>query len=189
MRQLKAVTPETVKASAAVYRTLAEQGVRMTGGSAAKIKENADLYEQILTPFGAAETSFADVPADSPLAGPVAKVLSYGMMAAESEESFGAEAPATAAELAGALMTLATGQPMDGQEALTQLAGVGVLSGLQPDDVLTHGQCDQALVAFLTNVVGATGVEADPENETTNLPMNRGELAEQLAMLLQMFGM
>ena len=189
MRQLKAVTPETVKASAAVYRTLAEKGVRMTGGSAAKIKENADLYEQILTPFGSTETNFADVPADSPLAGPVAKVLSYGLMAAESEESFGVEAPATAAELAGALMTLATGQPMDGQEALTQLAGVGVMSGLQPDDVLTHGQCDQALVAFLTNVVGATGVEADPENETTNLPMNRGELAEQLAMLLQMFGM
>ena len=44
-------------------------------------------------------------------------------------------------------------------------------------------------MAFLTNVVGAPGVEADPENETTNLPMNRGELADQLAQLLAMFGM
>ena len=53
MRQLKAVTPETLKNAAEIYRKAWENGNRSTAGSAAAINANADLYDVILNPFRA----------------------------------------------------------------------------------------------------------------------------------------
>jgi len=67
MRQLKTVTPETVKEAAEIYRKAWERGVHNTAGSAAAINGAADLFEVILNPFGARDLStvaLADVGED-----------------------------------------------------------------------------------------------------------------------------
>lgn len=54
MRELKAVTPETVKRAADLYAALAERGVRSTAGGRSAVEANASLYDAILRPFDAA---------------------------------------------------------------------------------------------------------------------------------------
>ena len=51
MRELKALTPERVRAYIPVYRALTEKGARFTAGGAAAIRANAELYHVILDPF------------------------------------------------------------------------------------------------------------------------------------------
>ena len=53
--------------------------------------------------------------------------------------------------------------------------------GLTVDSELTHGMSDQIFVLF----GAAIGLElqADEPNETTDLPITRGEMADQIMML------
>ncbi len=192
MRQLKQVTPEAVARYADIYRGLSENGVRATAGSAAAINANADMYDVILNPFGtqdATQVAFDDVTEDHPYYANVRRAFENGMMAPLTEGTFGVDEEATAGELAVALFKLAAGQDASAQDALDTLGAYGVMSGMTADEVLTHGSCDQVLVDFLVKIAGAQGVTADEPNEQTDLPMTRGELAEQLDMLMQMFGM
>lgn len=53
MRELKAVTPETVKNAAELFRKAVENGWRGTAGSYAAITENADLFDVVINPFNA----------------------------------------------------------------------------------------------------------------------------------------
>ena len=55
MRQLKAVTPEKVRESAEAFRKLVKDGYRGTAAGAGTVQENAELFEAILNPFGAAD--------------------------------------------------------------------------------------------------------------------------------------
>ena len=55
MRQRKAVTPETVRESAEAFRKLVKDGYRGTAAGAGTVQENAELFEAILNPFGAAD--------------------------------------------------------------------------------------------------------------------------------------
>ena len=53
MRELKATTPETVRAAARLYEALAARGVRSTGGGKAAIEGARQLFDAVLDPFGA----------------------------------------------------------------------------------------------------------------------------------------
>ncbi len=55
MEELKALTPEGVAAYAEAYANLMKNGRIFTAGGAAAINENAAMYENILSPFAAAE--------------------------------------------------------------------------------------------------------------------------------------
>ena len=55
MRQLKALTPDDVRADAEIYARFIENGARMTAGAASVIHQNADRFDAILNPFGAGE--------------------------------------------------------------------------------------------------------------------------------------
>lgn len=52
MRELKQVTPETVKRCADLFAALNESGARMTAGAVSAINQHAELYDAILNPFG-----------------------------------------------------------------------------------------------------------------------------------------
>ena len=57
MRELKALTPETLHAYAAAYEAMMENGLRFTAGGAAAISAHEELFDTVLNPFGTVDTS------------------------------------------------------------------------------------------------------------------------------------
>ena len=57
MRELKALTPEALQAYATAYEALMENGLRFTAGGAAAIGAHEELFDTVLNPFGAVDTS------------------------------------------------------------------------------------------------------------------------------------
>ncbi|MBR1683663.1 MAG: insulinase family protein [Clostridia bacterium] len=186
MRQLKAVTPEKVRESAAMFAALAEKGVRATAGSASAIEANLDLYDAVLNPFNAVDTSsvtLEDVTEGSEHYEAVRFAFENALMAPLSETAFGVDEAATVGDIAGALYVAIGGTPNAPEEAVETFAAYGILSGdMAADTTLTNGLSDAIFVVF-GQAIGLQLV-ADEPNETTDLPQTRGELAEGLMMLL-----
>ena len=185
MQQLKALTPESVKASAELFRKLSENGVRSTAGSASAVQAHADLYEVVLNPFNAADASsieLTDAPEDSAYYTAVRFAFEEGLMAPAEENAFGVDQPATVGDLAGAIYVLIGGSLGDAQEAIATLGAYGIVSpDAQADTALTQGDAD----AILVNLMAAMGAEGayTPSAENGDLPLTRGALAELLHTL------
>ncbi len=177
MRQLKAVTPETVKKAAEYYRKAWENGVRSTAGGTAKISENADLYDAVMNPFNVqdtSDTSFTDVPEDHEHYAAVRFVFESGMMQPAAPDTFGVDEPATMGELLAAIYTGAVGAPGTPEEAKAMLVQAGLISeDLDLSALLTEqGMCD--LLA---------GMGVPMQTDTPDAGMTRGELADLLMMI------
>ncbi|MDO5326992.1 MAG: insulinase family protein [Clostridia bacterium] len=185
MRQLKTVTPEAVKAAAEIYQKLWDNGVHSTAGSASAINANADLYDVILNPFGAVDASeveLTDVTEGGEYYEAVRFVFENGLMAANYEDAFGVDDPATAGDLVGALYVMIGGTPNAPEEAIAYLGQFGIVpEGVTADTVITNGMSDEIFVNFGAAV--GLPLEADAPNETTDQPITRGALAEQIQML------
>ena len=185
MQQLKALTPESVKASADLFRKLSENGVHSTAGSASAVQAHADLYEVVLNPFNAADASsieLTDAPEDSAYYTAVRFAFEEGLMAPAEENAFGVDQPATVGDLAGAIYVLIGGSLGDAQEAIATLGAYGIVSpDAQADTALTQGDAD----AILVNLMAAMGAEGayTPSAENADLPLTRGALAELLHTL------
>ena len=177
MRQLKAVTPETVKAAAEIYRNAWENGTHSTAGSAAKVNKAADLYEVILNPFNAKDLSaaeFADVPEDSDFYAAVHFAVENGWMAPVSATEFGVEAGATVGDLAAAVYALVGGPVNAAEEARDFLAGYGLMDA---DQDLDAELTEQALCGLMAGLgVGLT-------TDTPDAVVSRGDLADLLKMI------
>lgn len=177
MKQLKAVTPDSVKEAAELYRKAWEAGTRSTAGSAAKVNEAADLYDSILNPFGveAAEAAeFTDVPEGSEYYDAVHFAVNNMMMGAVSDTEFGVDDPATLGELLFGLSPVLLGSSMSAEETQAALVQYGLMTGNeQLDTELT----EQYLCDFL-NPIGA-GMTTD----TPDHVMTRGELADLLMQI------
>lgn len=182
MRQLKAVTPETVSAAVEVFRKLAENGVRQTAGSAAAINANADRFDVILNPFGAKDNTqivLTDVVEGSASYEAVRFVFENGLMAPKTEDTFGVDDKAAIGDLALALCKIGGIPAASPAEAAAFLAQYGIVpADADPAADLTHGMSDTIFVAF-GQAVGLALV-ADEPNETTDQPMTRAELAGEL---------
>ena len=185
MRQLKALTPEVVKASAEIYRKAWENGVRSTAGSAAAINQNADLFDSILNPFNAQDASqveFTDAAEGSAHYEAVRFVFENGLMAPVADDAFGTDETAVAGDLYGALYVLIGGAPGAVDEAVATFAQYGLVpDGMDAATPLTNGLSDQIFVAFGAAV--GLPLQPDAPSETTELQMTRGELAEQIMTL------
>lgn len=185
MQQLKAVTPEKVKASADLFRKIAETGIRSTAGSASAIQAHADLYDVILNPFNAKDSSeieFADAGEGSEHYAAVRYAFENGLMNPLEETTFGVDAPASVGDVAQALYVLIGGAPNAPQDAIDFLSGYGIVpADAQVDTVLTNGLSDIIFVNF----GAAVGMELQPDepSEKTDLPQTRGELAENIYLL------
>ena len=184
MRQLKAVSPETVSASAELFRKLAKSGVRETVGSAGAINAHAELFDAILNPFGVKDNTqveLTDVVEGSEHYEAVRFVFENGLMAPKAEDTFGVEEEANVGDLTYALCQIAGLPVASGEEAVATLAQFGIMpAGASAATPLSMRLNDTIFVAF-GQAVGL-GLTADEPNETYDNPMTRGELAEQIKL-------
>lgn len=185
MKQIKAVTLETVQAAAAYYQKAWDNGVHSTAGSAAAINANADRFDVILNPFGAVDATqvtLNDVPEGSEFYDAIRFVFEEGLMPARTENTFGVDEPATAGDLYCALYVIIGGSPNAAREAMEYLGQFGLVpDGLTVDTELTNGMSDEIFVLF----GAAIGLElqADEPSEINDQLITRGEMAEQLLLL------
>ena len=159
MRELKQVTPESLKQWGAVYQALMEKGFISTSGPMSVINQNAPLYQQVLNPFGAKDTStivFSDLAEDSPFYAAVRSAFESGLMAPKGEETFGVEENATVGELAAALYVLMGGTRNE-EEAVAVFAQNGLVGAEDKDVVLTRGNTGSILLPVLG--VAAEGLD------------------------------
>ena len=188
MRQLKAVTPDTVKAAAELYRKAWENGVHSTAGSAAAINANADLYEMILNPFNAKDTSqveFTDAAEGSEYYEAVRFAFEEGLMAPKAEDAFGVDDPTTAGDFYGAMYVLIGGAPNAAEEAIATFTQYGLVpNGVTADTALTNADGAAFFSGFAENAVGVPftlEVEAGTEEQT----MTRGQMAQALMVFIE----
>ena len=179
MRQLKAVTPEAVQASAEMFAKLSENGVRYTAGSASAINANAELYDVILNPFNAKDMSsvaLSDVPEGSEYAAAVAFVMENGLMAPRTEEAFGVAENASVGDLLAAIYVAIGGAQNAPEEARETLSGYGLVAA---DQDLDADLTEQFLSDLLAGVFGQQVVTVDDAEAA----VSRGDLADLLTSL------
>ena len=175
MRQLKAVTPETIKQAAEIYRKAWENGVHSTAGSAAAINANADMFEVILNPFNAKDASqveFTDAAEGSECYETVRFVFENGIMQPVTEDTFGVEANATLGDLLAGVYVCFGGGPNAAEEAREWLAGYGLVD---PDADLDADLTEEVLCTILGDGIGM-GISTD----TPDVVVVRGDLADLL---------
>ena len=189
MRELKAVTPEAIKAAADMYQKLCENGIRSTAGSASAINANAELYDVILNPFNAQDPSkieLTDLPEEHPHYAAVRFVFENGLMAPKSEDTFGVDSEATVGDLCAPLYMLIGGGPNAPEEAHAFLASYELVpADSTVDTPLTNALSDKIIIDFVAAAFGAQ-LESDVTEETADVVMTRGELAEQITLLQNM---
>ena len=179
MRELKALTPEKVAAYADSYASLVENGYYFTAGSAAAINENAQLFDTILNPFAAVDSSqveMSDVPEDHPHFEAVRFVFENQLMTMADEETFGVDEDATYGDLAGALYAMSGGDCHAQEEAVGALAGAGILPADAAVDAPLTGKDYNAVMEVFCQMAQIS-LEAPAETEDV---LTRGDLAELL---------
>ena len=173
MRQLKQLTPETLKEYGAMYEKLAESGVRRTAGGAAAVNANADLCDAVLNPFGAvdrSQQSLTDVPEGSEHYDAVRFVFEEGFMLPVEDERFGVDEPSVCGDLLAAMYALIGGE-CDPNEALAAFVEYGLMDA----DADLRAPITADDVADLFSAVTGEEAPALKPGEIT-----RGELAEAL---------
>ena len=182
MRELKTMTPEKVEAYASLYQTLSETGVRSTAGPASAINANAELYDVILNPFAAVDTStiaFEDAPEDHPQYEAIRFAFENGLMQPAAENVFGADAPATLGDALTAMYVLIGGEA-DTEAAVATFAQYGLVEA-EADMQAPVGT--EQIAGLLAALTGAP-VEVSVETEA----MSRGELAVTLMEFVNSLG-
>ena len=182
MRQYKATTPETVRASAEIFAKMMENGSRSTFGSAAAINANADFFDSILNPFNAKDTSqvvFNDAQEGSEHYEAIRFMYENGLMQPLADDLFGAEETAPAGDLYGFLYALLGGEPNAAEEAMATLGQYSLVpEGFEPATPLDK----ETTVAVLSSFCRLAQLEWTPEDpgEAGAEPLTRGELAQWL---------
>ncbi len=183
MRRIKAVTPDTVRNAAEIFRKVWENGVRSTAGSAAAINNNADLYDVILNPFNAQDMSqveFSDAAEGSEYYEAVRFAFENGLMVQKADDKFGTEDPATAGDFYGAMYVLTGGTPGAIEEAMTVFAGYGLVpDGTDSATELTAGT-NAELFSAVTSALGAPW-EPEVKPGTEKETVTRGRMAQMLS--------
>ena len=178
MRQLKTITPEKVREYADMYENMLQKGIRFTAGSASAVNANADLYDKILNPFGAVDTSeveFSDAAEGSEHYDAVRFVFEERLMAPAGETEFGVDTEATVGELAGALNVIIEGDMAAQEEALQLFASYGIVPG---DWKITDPLTGKDAQRFLENFSQAVGAAYTADKNAADAVLTRGELAQ-----------
>ncbi|MDO5434869.1 MAG: insulinase family protein [Clostridia bacterium] len=175
MRELKAVTADQVAAYADTYETLWQNGIKMTAGSASAITANAGLYANVINPFGVQDASkavFDDVDDASEAAVSVRWCYENACVFPVSDDHFGVADQATLGQLAAA-MYIAVGGTYDPEEAITFLAGYGILPADSADTPLTREKMATYLYCFCS-AMGVPVEEVPMDGYTDTAEITQG---------------
>ena len=168
MKALKTLTPEKIAECLDLYEKLVEKGLRYTAGGMSGINDNADMYDEILNPFGAqdkSEMAFTDVSEDREDYDAIRFVYEEGTMMPLSEDVFGPEENARVGELAAYLYMLIGGDYNE-EEALSFMQSYLIFPARNKvSDELTRADAAQAL----TKLLKAAQVEVDDAKPTETL--------------------
>ena len=179
MRQLKAVTPETVKAAAELYRKAWENGYRGTAGSAAAIQSAADLYDNVLNPFNtqaAEKAEITDIGEDHAHYAGAVFAIDNGLMTLKEGGAFAPDDAATVGDFLGAMSVLFGLGGNDPAAARATFAQYGLVdAGLDLEAELK----EDLLCSFLNTATGQQVMNTDTPDEV----VPRGDLADLLKQL------
>jgi hypothetical protein len=154
----------------------------MTVGAASAINANEALFDSILNPFGAVDTSqvaLADVNEGDAHYDAVRFAFEEGFMGPQTEDRFGVDAPATQGDLLAALYVLVGGE-RDENEALAAFMAYGIVT---EDTDLSAPILPEDIWGLLSTVAGQ---EVAPMTETARSDaVTRGELAEALMAFVE----
>ncbi len=182
MRQLKQVTPESFQTAADLFKKAWETGYKATAAGAGAVQANADLYENVLNPFGAVDAgsvTLADVPEDREDFAAIRFAYENGLLAADAEGRFRPDDPASAGDLYAALYVLAGGAPGAVEEAMSVLPQYGLAPEASADTPLTFGLRDQVMAMFGAGI--QMELAAIGEGRADEV-MTRAQLAQDLTM-------
>ena len=180
MRDLKALTPENLKAYADVYSKLVSEGSRFTAGGAAAIDTYADLYDVILNPFRSidpASVELVDVPEGHKHYEAVRFVYEYYLMDSLTDDTFGVDEKATVGALCGALYGLLGEDVSAQQEAMEFFQSYGIVPAAAKTDTSLSGALADQILAMFSYAVDLD-YESDPSLPDNYNTLTRGELAE-----------
>ena len=179
MRQLKAITPETVKTAAEFYRKAWENGVHSTAGSASAVQEAADLFDSILNPFNveaASDAEITDVPEDHEYYAGIRFALENGLMNPKEDGIFAPDDAATVGDYLGALNVLFGLGGNDPQAARETFLQYQLIT---PKTNIAAELHEDFLCKLLNDATGQTMLTTD----TPDAPVLRGDLADLLYQL------
>ena len=184
MRDLKALTPEKAAQYAALYEKLVSDGVRFTAGGTAAIEANAELYDTILNPFGAVDSSaieFEDLPEDSEYYETLHFMFENKVMYPREETRFGVDDTATVGDMAIVVYALGIGETDDPAEALSTLQEYGIMAGAgDVNDPISGKKAEQALKQYTM----AIGMKYPAEVKAGGEEMTRAELGDYVLRYL-----
>ncbi|NLD51602.1 MAG: hypothetical protein GX650_01790, partial [Clostridiales bacterium] len=165
MRELKALTPDKVKAYTDMYRALYENGYRSTAGGAKVIDNNKDLFDKTYNPFAVKDTSgdvLSDVKEGDVYYEAVRFAYENKAMVPVEKGVFGVNEPTTVGDLVGTLMAM-VGIPGTPKEGMPVLVQAGILAA---DDTIDAPLTREKLVCtFYGLLMAVPGMAAD-----ANLP-------------------
>lgn len=190
MRELKTLTPEKLRSYVEAYEKLMAEGLRFTAGGAAAIIANADLYDEILNPFGAlddpSELSFSDLTEEHPCYEDTLGLFEEGLLLPRGEELFGVDEPATLGDLAGALYVLLDGSASAQEEAIAFFAEYSIVpADGKADDPLTGKDAENILRSFTE----AVQMNFQADENAGKAVLTRGELAARFVQYLRDLGL
>ena len=142
MHELKSVDAETFKSFAPLYEALSENAIKTAAGSAGTINANAELFVNILNPFGvkdASEIVLEDVTEDLWCYDAVNGCRENSLVYPLSETEFGVEAPATLGDLAVSMYVLIGGDNSP-DDAIAFLSGYGIVPAEAAETEITREQ-------------------------------------------------
>ena len=188
MRDLKTLTPEKAAQYAAVYEKLVSDGIRFTAGGTAAIEANAELYDTILNPFGAVDSSaveFEDLPEDNEYYETLHFMFENQLMSPAEETRFGVDDKATIGDMAYALYALGFGENAEPAEAISALQEYGIMAGSgDVGDAISGKKAVQSLKQFTM----AVGMQYPAEVTAEGEDMTRGEFGELIMDYLVAMG-
>ena len=181
MKELKALTPDRVRAFAEPYAAMMQNGYRLTAGGAAAVQATSDLYDMILNPFGTVDTSqveFSDVTEGGEHYDAVRYVFESLLMTGADETRFGVDEDAVFGDLAGALYALFGGDCAAKEDACAFLIENGMVPPESTaDEVLTSESVHQIITGFCEAIGMQYPGEAPAEPDAV---LTRGQLSEIL---------